>query len=537
MKKIVLIFMFIVVNLMAVEIDVSSTLKDKNDTLMTQNTKVFGHRLFNGSFSHNKQYRYNPNYLINIGDMVNVKLWGAFDFNASIPVDSQGNIFLPKVGTVHLEGVRNDKLSQLLQQKIKKVFKKNVYVYADLGNYQPVSVFVTGAVNKPGLYEGLSSDSIVQFLDKAKGIESSSGSYRNITVLRENKPLKNFDLYTFLQNGKMDIFQFRMGDVINVQNIKNYVKVLGDVKRPYRYEMKDTSVKLKDLLNAVIPNPTATNFTVTKWNQDNEQSVTIHSIKDNDDFAIYSGEAVEFLPDHNAKSIAIKISGEHLGLHNLVVPKGTTLGEVFAQIRPSSLSDMNSFKLYRKSIAIEQKKLLDAQLNDLEAKTLTTGSMTTEEAIIRKQEAQLVLNFIQRAREVQLKGKVVINKDTNLSKITLEDQDEIYIPKKSHMVIVQGEVMLPGAQSYVEGMSFDDYINSCGGYTFRANKENVLIIKKSGQVISYDADSSFGSEYKVKPGDNILVLGEVDSKYLQVVKDITQIVYQIAVGAAVVLRY
>ena len=537
MKKIALILMFIVVNLMAVEIDVSSTLKDKNNTLMMQDAKVFGYRLFNGSFSHNKQYRYNPNYLINIGDVVNVKLWGAFDFNASIPVDSQGNIFLPKVGTVHLAGVRNDKLSELLQQKIKKVFKKNVYVYADLGNYQPVSVFVTGAVNKPGLYEGLSSDSIIQFLDKAKGIESNSGSYRNITVLRENKPLKSFDLYTFLQNGKMDVFQFRMGDVINVQNVKNYVEVMGDVKRPYRYEMKTTNVKLKDLLNAVIPNPTATNFTVTKWNEDNEQSVTIHSIKDNGDFVIHSGEAVEFLPDHNAKSIAIKISGEHLGLHNLVVPKGTTLGEVFDKIKPSTLSDMSSFKLYRKSIAIEQKKLLDAQLNDLEAKTLTTGSMTTEEAIIRKQEAQLVLNFIQRAKQVQLKGKVVINKDTNLSEITLEDQDEIYIPKKSHMIIVQGEVMLPGAQSYVKDMDFDDYINSCGGYTFRANKESVLIIKKNGRVISYDADSAFGEEYSVEPGDDILVLGKVDSKYLQVVKDITQIVYQIAVGAAVVLRY
>jgi protein involved in polysaccharide export with SLBB domain len=105
------------------------------------------------------------------------------------------------------------------------------------------------------------------------------------------------------------------------------------------------------------------------------------------------------------------------------------------------------------------------------------------------------------------------------------------------MIIVQGEVMLPGAQSYVEKMSFDDYINSCGGYSFRANKDSVLIIKKNGQVISYDADSTFGKEYKVEPGDDILVMGEVDTKYLQVVKDITQIVYQIAVGARIVLRY
>jgi len=537
MKKIGLILILLYVNLFAVAIDVSSTVNDVNETLAQQDTKVFGYRLFNGSFSQNKQYRYNPNYLINIGDVVNVRLWGAFDFNASIPVDSQGNIFLPKVGTIHLAGLRNDKLSKVLQQKIKRVFKRNVYVYADLGNYQPVSIFVTGAVNKPGLYEGLSSDSIIQFLDKAKGIESNSGSYRNITVLRENKPIKSFDLYTFLQSGKLDVFQFRMGDVINVKSIKYYVEVLGDVKRPYRFELKGPTTTLQTILKAVIPNPTATNFTVTKWNEDNEQSVNIYSIKDHGDFVVHSGEAIEFLPDHNAKSISIKITGEHLGLHNLVVPKGTTLAEVFKKIKPSTLSDMSSFKLYRKSIALEQKKLLNAQLNDLEAKTLTTGSMSTEEAIIRKQEAQLVLNFINRARQVQLKGKVVINKDTNLSLITLEDQDEIYIPKKSHMVIVQGEVMLPGAQSYVKSMSFDDYINSCGGYSFRANKDNVLIIKKNGQVISYDADATFGDNYKVEPGDDILVMGKVDSKYLQVVKDITQIVYQIAVGAAVVLRY
>ena len=537
MKKIITIILTCLISLNALEIDVAPKNADTNTTMVLESKKVFGFRLFNGSFAQNKQHRYNPNYLINIGDIVNIRLWGAFDFNASIPVDSQGNIFLPKVGTIKVAGLKNEELSNILQNRIKSVFKKNVYVYADLGNYQPVSVFVTGAVNKPGLYEGLSSDSIIQFLDKARGIESVYGSYRNITVLRQNKPLKSFDLYNFLLNGKLDEFQFRNGDVINVESIKNYVEITGDVKRPYRFEMKHDTIKLNEILAASLPNPTATNFTVTKWNQDNEQTVKIYSIKDNKNLVIHSGEVVNFLPDHNAKSISVKISGEHLGLHNIVVPKGTTLAEVIKQIKVSPLSDISSFQLYRKSIAQEQKKLLNAQLDDLEAKTLTTGSMSTEEAIIRKQEAQLVMNFIKRARKVKLKGEVVINKDTNLSLVTLENDDEIYIPKRSHMVIVQGEVMRPGAQSYVKNMSFDDYINSCGGYTFRANTNKVLIIKKSGKVITYDPSSSFGDDYKVQPGDAILVMGKVDTKYLQVVKDITQIVYQIAVSAAVVLRY
>ncbi len=241
--------------------------------------------------------------------------------------------------------------------------------------------------------------------------------------------------------------------------------------------------------------------------------------------------------DHQAQSITINIEGEHANIHRLVVPKGATLEEVIEDIRMSTLSDSNAFQLFRKSVALQQKELILASLDDLEAKTLTTGSMTNEEAVIRKQEAALVMNFIDRAKKVEPKGQVVINKDTNLSRVILEDEDTIYIPKKSHMVIVQGEVQLPGAQTYVETLTFSDYIDSCGGYGYRADTERVLVIHKNGAVTAYDADGWFNDELKVQPGDSILVLGAIDTKYLQAVKDITQIIYQIAVGAAAVLRY
>jgi len=541
MIKLLLTTLLLSCSLFALELSniTDTTSQDGNisEYKQEESLKVFGYNLFNGSFSSNRQHRYNPEYLISIGDTIDLKMWGAFDFETKATVDSQGNIFIPKVGTVNILGIQNDKLSEVLESAIKKVYKKNVYVYASLNSYQPVSIFVTGAVNKPGLYEGLSSDSVIQFIDKAKGINPQSGSYRNIRVLRQNKEIYNVDLYTFLLSGSLELFQFHTGDVIVVDSIEHYIEIRGDVKRPYRFEMKSDSITLREVLNAVLPNPTLTNFTVTKYNQDNEQSIAIYSIKDNLDMKIYSGESINFIPDHNSQDIEIQITGEHANIHNLVVKKGTTLKEVFDKIQLTNMSDPSSFQLYRRSVAKQQKKLLDAQLNDLEAKTLTTGSITTQEAIVRKQEAALVLNFIKRARKVQPKGQVIINEDSNLSDIYLEDGDNIYIPKKNNMVVVQGEVMLPGAQTYVKDMSFEDYIDSCGGYTFRANKEKVLIISLNGKVVTYDDDSMFKEEYTIKPGDSILVLGKVDTKYLQVVKDITQIVYQIAVGAAVVLRY
>jgi protein involved in polysaccharide export with SLBB domain len=281
-------------------------------------------------------------------------MWGAFEFTTKATVDSQGNIFVPKVGTINLLGIRNDKLSQVVQNKVKKVFKKSVFVYADLASYQPVSIFVTGAVNKPGLYEGLSSDSIIQYIDKAKGINAKSGSYRNIKVLRQNKEIYHVDLYEFLMSGSLKLFQFHMGDVIVVESIKNYIEISGDVKRPYRFELNSNKVKLKDLLRAVLPNPTLTNFTVTKYNQENEQSIKIYSIKENLDLMIESGSSVNFIPDHNAKDISIEISGEHANIHNLTVKKGTTLADIFKSLKFTTMSEQSSFQLFRKSIAKEQ---------------------------------------------------------------------------------------------------------------------------------------------------------------------------------------
>lgn len=541
MIKKILLTLIIGSSLFGVELSHITNTRDFNDINSSYNKednyKVFGYNLFNGSFSQSTQHRYNPEYLISIGDTINLKMWGAFEFEIKTTVDSQGNIFIPKVGTVKVLGIRNDRLSKSVESSVKQVFKNSVFVYADLESYQPVSIFVTGAVNKPGLYEGLSSDSVIQFIDKAKGINALSGSYRNIKVLRQNQEIYKVDLYQFLLSGSLELFQFHMGDVVVVESIENYIEVTGDVKRPYRFEMLNNSVTLDEVLNVVLPNPTLTNFTVTKYNQDNEQSIAIFSIKENLSMPIFSGESINFIPDHNSKNIEIHISGEHTNIHNLVVKKGSSLESVFASISMTKMSDSHSFQLYRKSIAHQQKSLLEAQLNDLEAKTLTAGSLTTEEATIRKQEAELVMNFIERAKRVEPKGQVVINKDSNLSKIYLEDGDTIYIPKKSHMVVVQGEVMLPGAQTFVEGMSFNQYIESCGGYSFRANDEKILIIQKNGKVTTYDSTALFADEYTVNPGDSILVLGKVDTKYLQVVKDITQIVYQLALGAAVVLKY
>lgn len=39
-------------------------------------------------------------YKIAVGDQISLKIWGAVEFSQVLVVDSQGNIFIPKVGAV-----------------------------------------------------------------------------------------------------------------------------------------------------------------------------------------------------------------------------------------------------------------------------------------------------------------------------------------------------------------------------------------------------------------------------------------------------
>ncbi|MCP3921777.1 MAG: polysaccharide export protein [Desulfobacterales bacterium] len=544
MKKIKVILIFILINHICIynitagtnfSISESTVVDEKNESLNEKNisnkTRVFGWNLFQGNFKNIKKPGYNPDYRIDIGDIINIKLWGAFEHAQDMPVDNQGNIFIPKVGNVNVLGVVNSQLVKLIRKKIRTLYRDKVYVYANVANYQPISVFVAGNVNKPGLYEGMSSDSIIQFLDKAKGINPEYGSYRKVNIIRKNKIIKTIDLYSFLTNGRLDLFQFQNGDVISVTNVIHRITVTGDVKRPYMFELTENKISLSKILNIAILNPTATNVTITRWGKNNKKMLKSTTIKKSGSLSVFSGESINVFQDHSTNLNTITISGEHDGLHTILVRKDDTLGKILNRINFNSRSDIHSIQLFRESVAEKQKQLLLANLKELERQILTTPSVTKEESLMRTQESKSILTFIERAKKVEPKGQIVINKKTDLDEIFLEDNDTIYIPGKTNIVLVQGEVSFPGAHTYAKNLTIEDYIKYAGDLNERADEDKILIIHHNGRVEKCDDIS----DTKVINGDSILILPKYEGKGLQITKDITQILFQIAVTSGILL--
>jgi protein involved in polysaccharide export with SLBB domain len=177
---------------------------------------VFGQSLFQGRFALESFKGFNPDYLLSVGDQVDVRLWGAIDLQLVLLVDAQGNIFIPRVGPVRVVNVRNGELNEVVKRQVRTVYREDVGVYATLAAAVPVKVFVSGFVNRPGLYPGYASDSLLNFLDRAGGISAVAGSYIDVRVLRGGTPIAQVDLYDFLIKGSLAQVQLRDGDSVFV---------------------------------------------------------------------------------------------------------------------------------------------------------------------------------------------------------------------------------------------------------------------------------------------------------------------------------
>jgi polysaccharide export outer membrane protein len=134
----------------------------------------------------------------------------------------------------------------------------------------------------------------------------------------------------------------------------------------------------------------------------------------------------------------------------------------------------------------------------------------------------------------------------------LEDGDSLTIPEKNSVVNVIGSVMSQGSHLYSDKLNYQDYIDAAGGFSNYADPNNIYILKVDGgarkvskNFIGWNSSSSRwemtayggGNIKQIEPGDTIVVPEKADRiAWLREVKDITQILMNIAVVAAVAIH-
>lgn len=486
---------------------------------------VFGSQLFAGRFGMVPFSGFNPDYVIATGDRLIVRMWGAFNLEAPQVVDVHGNIFIPNVGPVAVRGVRNADLNREVSAQIKRVFRANVGVYATLETAQPVKIYVTGFVRAPGLYPGLSSDSILYYLDRAGGIDPARGSYLEVEVLRGGRPIAAVNLYRFLLEGKIEPLQLQEGDTIVAQPRRHTVQVGGEVQNPYIFEFKKPAVNGAELLAVARPKPSATFMSIVRKIGPDTRA-EYHPLADADKVTIQDGDEVMLTADKYPGTILVRVDGAQLGQQALVLPFGAKLSDALARIKPAPQANVEAVQLYRQSIAARQKELIDISLRSLETYALTARSATNEEAQLRQRESGLMLTFIERARAVQPKGQVVLQPASQAGQTILEDGDLIRVPNRSNTVLVSGEVVFPSALVWEPNATAQTFIARAGGFTQIANEDRIVVVRLDGSIAE-------GDNPTVLPGDEVMVLPRITTKSVEITRAITTILFQIAYTAKI----
>lgn len=222
--------------------------------------------------------------------------------------------------------------------------------------------------------------------------------------------------------------------------------------------------------------------------------------------------------------------------------EGETLGDVIR--RAGGLTD-NAFP---RGAVFTREKLRELEARRLrEAEERLKGDLLgvqLEENSFGGQQAEQIdqvrglLEDVQSSRPV---GRMVIDlpavlADSGYQPIRLQDGDQLTVPAIPQAVSVFGEVQFPTSHLHSPGLTVDDYLERSGGPTRQADEDRIYVVKADGSVMLPEQSAWFGGRsQQLQPGDTIIVPIDVDRlNQLELWSNVSQIVYQMALGAAAV---
>lgn len=256
--------------------DKVEALEDKKENQL----KRFGYDLFAGSpstFAPVSDVPVPAEYMIGPGDSLNVQLFGKENNQYTLTVGRDGAIQFPGLGPISLIGLSFAEVRELLQQKISQSMigiESNI----TMGELRSIRIFVAGDAFQPGSYTVSSLSTITQALFISGGV-NQIGSLRDIQIKRAGKTVGRLDLYDLLLRGDAsgDI-RLQSGDVVFIPSSGGSVSVMGEVRRPAIYELKNNETMADVIRMASGLNPGAYPKASTVERYSNESVKTVISV-------------------------------------------------------------------------------------------------------------------------------------------------------------------------------------------------------------------------------------------------------------------
>jgi protein involved in polysaccharide export with SLBB domain len=405
----------------------------------TLNSLVFGSELFDNpdlNFEPDLKLATPMNYVLGPGDELQISVYGVQEFNASIPVTTEGKVNIQYVGQIPVSGMTIEAATQKIRGAISRVYSTVASGQSQVGisltRIRTIKVTIIGS-KQPGNYSISSLATVYNALFLGGG-PGKNGSYRNIELLRNNKVYKKIDIYNFLVNGNQsDNVGLKDNDVIRIPAYSQRVTVEGQVKRPGIFEMKSGET-FKDLLGFASGfNEFAYTASVNVLQKTNKE-FKVKDIKQSE-YGIYrplAGDVFRVSKILNRFENRIKIEG--------------------AVFRPDTYSFYEGMRI---SDLVNQ------------ADGLKEDAYTSRATIVRTK-ADLTTEVTNVNLDKALAGDVEAN-------IALQKEDIVTVYsildfKEEYKITIDGEIKKPGVYEFHENLTLNDLLVQAGGLTGSASK-------------------------------------------------------------------
>lgn len=322
------------------------------------------------------------------------------------------------------------------------------------------------------------------------------------------------------------------------------VGIAGKVKFPGEYPLTE-DMTLSTLIAAAggfLPGASLEQIEIVRQDLSQQRSasksvipVSLSGAADGATFGLQAGDgvAIRTIPDY-AEKTQIELAGEVRFPGVYIFERGETLSDVID--RAGGLTDLafpeGAFLSRRALIEAEDKEL--KRLSEKVESELAAAKLQGGEDALEGKDAIAALKALKATGRlvIDLKGILAgVNAD-----IALEDGDSLRIPAFNGSVSIIGEVQRNVNYTYDSAKSLSDYIEMAGGYKDTADEKRVYVVKASGEIINPNKRSffRFNQSASVSPGDTIVVPIDTSErkKGLEVLADVSQIIYQLSLGAA-----
>jgi polysaccharide biosynthesis/export protein len=201
--------------------------------------------------------RAQEDYLLGPEDVIEIVVWGHEDMYRLTPVSLKGIISYPLIGDVQAAGKSTKALESEIARKLGDGFIVNPQVNITVKQYKSQKVFLTGEVQKPGIYPLTKENSLLSILSEAGGVTKEAGS--DVIIIRPKNPVLHEVTVEEARANQDAIIKLKLQSVlagdpqhnVAVRNADSIIiarmpffYILGEVKNPGQYPLESGTTVL-----------------------------------------------------------------------------------------------------------------------------------------------------------------------------------------------------------------------------------------------------------------------------------------------------